>query len=77
MVVPFAHDQFDNADRIVRMGCGRAVPRKRLTENRLATELGLLPKHDRIVGVASEAARHIRSEGGASRAAEVLIERFL
>jgi rhamnosyltransferase subunit B len=29
LVVPFAHDQFDNGARLERLGCGRSLPRRR------------------------------------------------
>ncbi len=32
LVVPFAHDQFDNADRVSRMGCGSQLPHARVRD---------------------------------------------
>ncbi len=39
LVVPFSHDQYDNADRIWRLGCGRKLPRCGVTERSLEREL--------------------------------------
>ena len=39
LVVPYAHDQPDNAARLVRMGLARMVPRHRYTTARVAAEL--------------------------------------
>jgi len=29
LILPHAHDQFDNAARVARLGCGRVLPRPR------------------------------------------------
>ena len=42
LVVPFSHDQPDNAARCVRWGCARTVKRADYTANRAAKELGKL-----------------------------------
>jgi UDP:flavonoid glycosyltransferase YjiC (YdhE family) len=42
LVVPCAHDQPDNADRVVRLGIARTIPRRRYTPARVAAALGEL-----------------------------------
>jgi rhamnosyltransferase subunit B len=42
LVVPLAHDQFDNAARVVALGVGRSLPASRLNGVRLARSLELL-----------------------------------
>jgi rhamnosyltransferase subunit B len=42
LVVPLAHDQFDNAARVAALGAGRVLPASRLTPARLERSLGLL-----------------------------------
>ena len=42
LVVPHAHDQPDNADRLTRLGVARTIYRRRYTAARAVTELGLL-----------------------------------
>ncbi len=42
LVVPLAHDQFDNADRVRRLGAGRELAARRYTADRVARDLSLL-----------------------------------
>lgn len=42
LVVPLAHDQFDNAMRVVALGAGRSLPAARVTPRRLERVLRLL-----------------------------------
>jgi len=42
LVVPLAHDQFDNAARVVALGVGASLPAARVSESRLAAVLGRL-----------------------------------
>jgi rhamnosyltransferase subunit B len=74
LAVPFAHDQFDNADRARRLGVGLTIPRHRYTERAAARALARLlatplatPSYEHSARAASEA---IRAENGAVAAAE-------
>jgi rhamnosyltransferase subunit B len=42
LVVPLAHDQFDNGARVTTLGVGATLPAARLTEDRLVHALGAL-----------------------------------
>ena len=42
LVVPLAHDQFDNGAQVVALGVGRSLPATHLTERRLVKQLGAL-----------------------------------
>lgn len=42
LVVPLAHDQFDNAARVAALGAGAALPATRLDEDRLVRRLAAL-----------------------------------
>jgi rhamnosyltransferase subunit B len=42
VVVPIAFDQPDNADRVVRLGCGRAIPSRKFTPRRATRALSEL-----------------------------------
>lgn len=42
LVTPMAHDQYDNAARVGRLGCGRMLPSNRVTGARLTKLLGPL-----------------------------------
>jgi rhamnosyltransferase subunit B len=76
LAVPFAHDQFDNAERVCRLGAGLTIPRHRYTERAAAKALARLlgtPSYERSARAAGEA---IRAENGAIAAAEQ-IDRYL
>jgi UDP:flavonoid glycosyltransferase YjiC (YdhE family) len=61
LVVPFAHDQPDNAARIVRLGVGAAIGRDRYTAARAAAALAPLLNEPawaaRAAGIGAEIAR--------------------
>ena len=48
LIVPHAHDQFDNAARVVRLGCGRSIPRPRYNAETAARELAALLRNAQI-----------------------------
>jgi UDP:flavonoid glycosyltransferase YjiC (YdhE family) len=76
LVVPFAHDQFDNADRVIRMGCGRVLFRTKVTEKSLARELESLLSSSNYRQIAQREGNLIREEQGAANAAETLLDVF-
>lgn len=71
VVVPHAHDQFDNAARLVRLGVSATVPRPKVTERRLADALSRMLSGD-AAAKAAELGRAVAAEDGAARAAEVI-----
>lgn len=72
LVVPFAHDQFDNAARVARLGYGVAVPKRRLTTRRMTQALEHLLSDASTRARAEEAGRHVEGEHGADRACDVI-----
>jgi UDP:flavonoid glycosyltransferase YjiC (YdhE family) len=76
LVMPFAHDQFDNADRVQRLGCGRILRRARLSESSLVRGLEALLGNEVITATVRGEGQRVRDEGGAAHAAEVLLRRF-
>ena len=72
LVVPFAHDQPDNAARVRRLGVGRVLPRSRYRAARVAAELRALLNGETYARPARELGERIRRENGAETAAEVL-----
>jgi len=76
LVVPFAHDQFDNAERVRRLGCGRILSRARISERAFCRELVPLVENEAMIRAAREEGRRTREERGAASAAECLLERF-
>ncbi len=76
LILPHAHDQFDNAARVARLGCGRALPRPRYNEQSATRELKALLDNKSYAERAAEVAEVVRQENGARAAADA-IERIL
>jgi rhamnosyltransferase subunit B len=76
LVMPFAHDQFDNADRVCRLGVARQIARKHYSAVRAAAELGVMLENPRYREKAWELGVKIQRERGVVVACEAL-ERVL
>jgi UDP:flavonoid glycosyltransferase YjiC (YdhE family) len=74
VVVPFSHDQFDNGSRVERAGAGRMLPRAKYNRSSAAKELSALLSQESYTTRAAEVGRQIRSENGASVAADAIEE---
>lgn len=72
VIVPFAHDQFDNAARCERLGVSRTLGRNKVSAENLAKVLKGLLADDIAVRGAAEVGRRVREENGAKVAADVL-----
>jgi MGT family glycosyltransferase len=70
LILPHAHDQFDNAARIARLGCGRVLPRPRFNAETGTRELRILLENASYVDRAAQVAEVVRQERGASVAAD-------
>jgi rhamnosyltransferase subunit B len=76
LVVPFSHDQPDNAARLVRRGVARTLRRGRYTAARAAAELRPLLADGSYAERAAAAGEHVRREDGLGTACAA-IERLL
>jgi UDP:flavonoid glycosyltransferase YjiC (YdhE family) len=76
LVVPFNHDQPDNAYRLARLGVSRTLSRKKYTVPSVVRELDRLLSDESYALKAAEIGRQVRIENGASRAADE-IEAFV
>lgn len=74
LVVPFSHDQFDNASRVERTGAGRALSRAKYSASSAAKELRALLSEASYTTRAAEIGRQIRAENGAATAADAIEE---
>jgi len=74
LVVPHAHDQFDNAARVVRLGCGRLIARPRYNARNATKELEALLGDQNYFTNAAEVGRQVQGENGASAAADAIEE---
>lgn len=72
LVMPFAHDQFDNADRVCRLGVARQIPRPRYTAKRAAAELAPLLADGRYRATAGHLASRLQGESGVATACEAI-----
>ena len=73
LVVPFAHDQFDNGERVRRLGAAQVVYRSRYNAATAEKALQRLPSCE---GAAAELGAKVREEQGTANAADA-IERSL
>ena len=76
LVVPFSHDQPDNAARCVRAGLARTISREKYNQESAARELGQLLKNQSYRTKAGQAKSVIDSENGAETACNALEERL-
>ncbi len=72
IVVPFGHDQPDNADRLARMGVSRTIPPHRYTPTRAAAELQCLFDNPSYFERAEEVGEHVRHENGVRTACDAM-----
>jgi rhamnosyltransferase subunit B len=69
LIVPHALDQFDNAARVERLGCGRGLPRPRYNVESAIRELRKLLEGQRYSDAATRVGEIVREEDGAGVAA--------
>lgn len=74
LIMPFGHDTLDNAMRVVRLGMGRTLERRRFTPRTLERELSILIEDPAYRTRAEEVGRRIRSEEGTARACDAIEE---
>ncbi len=65
LVMPYSHDQPDNAARVERLGTSRTIPRKQYLASRAAKELRELLDNPSYAAKATEIGRIIQVENGA------------
>lgn len=74
LVVPFAHDQPDNAERVKRLGTSRTLPARRYTAERAENELRILLEDGAYRLRAEAAAEVVRKEDGVRNACDAVEE---
>ena len=72
LVMPYAHDQPDNAERATRLGIARTISRRRYNAARAAEELRQLLGNPAYSKRASEVGEQIRREDGVGAACDAL-----
>lgn len=76
LIVPFAHDQPDNAYRVHRLGVSRTLTPARYRAERIAVELKALLTTPSYAERAAQCAERVRREDGAATAAAAIEELF-
>jgi UDP:flavonoid glycosyltransferase YjiC (YdhE family) len=72
LVVPYSHDQPDNAERVTRLGIARTVPRRQYRSTRVAAELRQLLDDPAYLKRASEVGAQVQEEDGVQTACDAL-----
>src|SRR5262249_10340473 len=72
LVMPYSHDQPDNAYRVTRLGIGRTISRGRYTPARAAALLKEMLDDEECVERAAEVGGQVRAEDGVSVACDAL-----
>jgi rhamnosyltransferase subunit B len=70
LVIPFNHDQPDNAFRLARLGISRTLSRKKYSVPNVVKELDKLLSNKSYALKAADIGRQVRSENGACKAAD-------
>jgi MGT family glycosyltransferase len=72
IIMPFSHDQPDNAARIMRLGVGTRIERSRYRVNRVAQEIERLLLDGKTAARARDVGAQIQGEDGTRAAADAL-----
>lgn len=72
LVMPYSHDQPDNAARVERLGTSCTIPRKQYLASRVAKELRELLENHSYVTKAAEIRRTIQAENGVGVACDAI-----
>jgi len=72
LVMPFAHDQFDNAARMTRLGVAKKISRSCYTAAGAARKLAALLADPRAARLAAEIGGRVRAECGVTAACDAL-----
>jgi rhamnosyltransferase subunit B len=72
LVVPYSHDQPDNAARVERLGTSRTILRQQYTAKRAAKELRKLLEHSMYATKAADIGRVLQTENGVHTACDAI-----
>jgi UDP:flavonoid glycosyltransferase YjiC (YdhE family) len=72
LVVPFANDQFDNADHVKRLGVGGVLYQTQVNAPRLTRTLKMILSNANMARAAALVGGHIRAERGVSNACDII-----
>ncbi len=72
LVIPYSHDQPDNAARLERLGTSRTIPRKQYSASRVAKGLSELLDNPNYAAKAAEIGRIVQAENGVGVACDAI-----
>ncbi len=72
LVVPYSHDQPDNAARIMRLGVGRTINRRKYQRNHVMNELRILLSNSKYKAKAAEIRQILKTEDGVRTACDAI-----
>ncbi len=72
LAVPWGHDQFDNAERLKRLGCARVLSRRGYRARRVAKAIRELAGSVSIAAKVAEVAQRIEAEDGVAAACDAI-----
>jgi rhamnosyltransferase subunit B len=72
LIMPYSHDQPDNAARVERLGTSRTIPRSQYIASRVAKELNQLLNNSSYATKAIEISDILRSENGVKMAGDAI-----
>ncbi len=72
LVMPYSHDQPDNAARVERLGTSRTIPRNQYTAERVAKQLRQLLENPSYATKALEVSSVIQAENGVGVACDAI-----
>ena len=75
MIRPLAHDQFDNLERVVRLGVGRGISVRRYRASRVAGELRSLLSSAGVKSACAAVRQRFENRRGLEQAA-LAVEQF-
>ena len=75
LVVPYSHDQPDNAVHIERLGTSRTIPRKQYSASRAVKELRQLLDNSKYAAKAAEI-RIVQAENGVKMACDAIEQKI-
>ena len=72
LIVPYSHDQPDNAARVERLGTSRTIPRKHYSSSRAVKELRQLLDNSKYAAKAAEIGQIVQTENGLKLACDAI-----
>src|SRR5581483_1723816 len=70
LIVPFAHDQFDNAERVRRLGAAEVIPQSRYSAKHAEDRLRNLITRESYAQAAAQVGEQVQAEDGNRVAAD-------